>query len=1034
MILIVHLSDIHIKGCTDSIFEKKSKIFDTFKNKLHNVDKVFFVITGDVAYSGQESEYLNALELIAYLKGEVDKLQNETSSVICVPGNHDCNINDKDEAVREVLIDSVNADNAGKIEYGIIETCTNCQKNYREFAECIVDNENTVYSDLILSIYKYEVDGEIVQFNCFNTALLSKKHEHQGRLGFPVDNYSDDIFSNTANLSVSLLHHPSVWHNAMNARQVQDLLRKHSGIIFTGHEHIKGKSAVSDLKGKYTEYIEGMILQDGGDPKNSGFNLVFIDIQNCGEEIINYKFKNSRYETEETVNISLADMNGIIVESLTLHDEIYDFINDPGITIQSRFADNIRLADIFVYPDIVSLKLNKFNYKSEKIISSEKLLGIDETPCKTLLQGGEKYGKTTFCKIAFTFFLKNKKIPIYVNGSTITTSSEDEFVKIILKHYLQQYRDKKEDDFNQLDRKNIYLIIDDFDRCRLNTKYKGKLLSIITSIFINVIITVGDLFKIEEIIYDENKKLIALDQYKQYKMLSFGNVLRAELINKWNVLGREAELEEEELVKANDVAIRLINSVIGKNLVPSYPIFIITLLQSIEAGTPHDLKTSSQGHYYNFLITLALGQLKLKAEQVNFYYNFLTVLSYEMFDNNIKQLSDFEFKEFYEKLKHLYIVTEEYSTVVTNLIKIRLLDIRGGNYCFRYKYVYYYFTAKYLSDHINETKIKTCIGKMTQRAYNEEFANILMYLTHHSKDPFVLENILASARHIFENFEPIKLESDVNILNKLVDYIPKLVLSDTPVNEARRKKLKQNDEIDNIPEIDEKQFVFGPSDLDEDVENLDLLKTLNLAFKTIEILGQLVKNYHGAVLKDSTIDLATETYLISLRALKSFFVFIENHLDAIVNEIKTEIVSKHLTEKDEKEKFSREMLFFICTLVSFGFIKKVSNSIGAENLGEVYQKVYERYSINSVNLINASITMDFSFSFPFAQISKIKNIFGHHHLVLNLLRQMATEYLYMFPTEYNEKQKICKALDISMDTQRLIDATSTQKKLIHTTD
>jgi len=78
--------------------------------------------------------------------------------------------------------------------------------------------------------------------------------------------------------------------------------------------------------------------------------------------------------------------------------------------------------------------------------------------------------------------------------------------------------------------------------------------------------------------------------------------------------------------------------------------------------------------------------------------------------------------------------------------------------------------------------------------------------------------------------------------------------------------------------------------------------------------------------------------------------------------------------------------------------------------------------------------MDFSFSFPFEQVSKIKKTYGHHYLVLNLLRRMATEYLYMFPTEYAEKQRICKALDISMDTQRFIDATSTQKKYIHASD
>jgi hypothetical protein len=49
-------------------------------------------------------------------------------------------------------------------------------------------------------------------------------------------------------------------------------------------------------------------------------------------------------------------------------------------------------------------------------------------------------------------------------------------------------------------------------------------------------------------------------------------------------------------------------------------------------------------------------------------------------------------------------------------------------------------------------------------------------------------------------------------------------------------------------------------------------------------------------------------------------------------------------------------------------------------------------------------------------------------LPLSLMKKMVLHYLYMFPTDYKERQKICNLLGIAMSSQRAIELRSTQKK------
>ncbi|MEB8933114.1 hypothetical protein P4H03_30405, partial [Bacillus cereus] len=80
-------------------------------------------------------------------------------------------------------------------------------------------------------------------------------------------------------------------------------------------------------------------------------------------------------------------------------------------------------------------------------------------------------------------------------------------------------------------------------------------------------------------------------------------------------------------------------------------------------------------------------------------------------------------------------------------------------------------------------------------------------------------------------------------------------------------------------------------------------------------------------------------------------------------------------------------------------------------------------------LIDISIKLDYFTSFPFNDIRNFKNRINGNVFATILLRYMARDYLYMFNVNYDDKQRICNMLGLSLEEQRLIDAKMAKNKL-----
>ena len=122
----------------------------------------------------------------------------------------------------------------------------------------------------------------------------------------------------------------------------------------------------------------------------------------------------------------------------------------------------------------------------------------------------------------------------------------------------------------------------------------------------------------------------------------------------------------------------------------------------------------------------------------------------------------------------------------------------------------------------------------------EENANIVLFLAHLSKNPLIIDELITVADGIYKDDEPLSMGADLQQIEDASLRKGTLYLPDSSPDESRKEIL---DELDAERDRD----VCTSPDDDTSTEDDELLKSLNSALKTLQILGQLLKNFGGSL-------------------------------------------------------------------------------------------------------------------------------------------------------------------------------------------
>lgn len=1008
-LLFLHLSDIHIKSNSDFVLKRADQIADAVANLDTGIEGCVVVITGDITYSGQATEYALAEQFLTELRASLTKTVGVADvPVVLVPGNHDCDFLTSNQ-VRDILIGTVTKGSVATVSDELVAQSIAVQDHYWQFADRMRRAPASMPKDRLCQVEQIQIGNKKISFQAYNTAWMSQLHEVQGSLIFPAEFIPEE--DTTSDLVVAMFHHPYNWLESMNARVFRTSIERMADLILTGHEHEAGQYLKANrISGDTNEYVEGGVLQDTR-TQESAFNAVLIDFDTNKQKFLRGNWNGKLYATED-IQATWQDFQrnkNRTRNEFVISQAWTEYLTNPGAGFTNSRKEQLELIDIFVEPNVRELtRIDTLNQVVQLPITGEQFWRrvIDTTHVAIL--GGESSGKTTLGKSLYSKFHTAGYVPIFLSGEEIKIWDRDRLMNLLTRVVEHQYSAGVVERFRQMGPEKRVLLCDNYHLIQLNNKGSQELFKHLKEYFGRIVLLTHDLSKVEELAVESGEQN-PLASFIQFEIQEFGNQLREELIERWFTIGQEFSISATELENHVVETKRIVDAVLGRNLLPPYPIFILIVLQQIEAQTNLSTGGGALGYLYEHLITTSLARTAKRLD-LDTAHAYLSEIAHQMFVLGIRRLNETQMTEVHQQYCRDYKMNLRFESIEKALVDADLLTNADGLYSFKYKYCYYYFAARHLRDRLSSDDGKEQIRRLAEHVYKEEFANILVFLTYLSKEPIIIDEMLKAARAVYPEADPCDFSGQMKFVANLHDHVPKSVLIDRDAKTARKEI---NQAIDHV-EAQIKQS-------DEDSDLNDALR-INVAFKTIQILGQILKNHPGSIKGPLKLEVAEECYFLGLRALRALFNVIEPNADEIVSFI-SEQLERFESDPEQRLKRAKKFVSLLTEGIALSFIKKISGSVGTESLRQTYDELVAKHKTLSVQLIDLSVKLDHFQRFPDTEFDTLideavssKNLFA-----TLMLRHLAFDHFYRYTVSRPVKQKYCEKLGIELKSVNLLE-------------
>ncbi|MDW5290920.1 metallophosphoesterase [Formosa sp. PL04] len=960
----------------------------------------------------------------------IQKLGLDITRFIICPGNHDIDRN------ADTKMDEIGIKGGLNTVDDINDFINNEEDNYdkinriKEYKEFEIELYKSIVSDKLHSKFKFslisEIRGKKIGVSSINSSWRCYGDSDNQNLLIGENQLNDNFkFIKDCDLKIALVHHQFDWLSEIEKSNIKNHFSSNFNLIFSGHVHQTESEFVKNVSGSSLRLISPSGLNNiREDNKNfvNGFSVL-----DYGAESICYFFKYNHKLKEFVKNTDVCPEGEWIIEvnssnansktsDLILEDDFHDFLYDSGANFTHR-SKKLLLDDIYVSPFLEQFSLIEQEERSmsTSLDNTFKKIINNDVPHLIFL-GEENSGKTSLCKQLFKQLLSTENVlPVYIKGSDVKKVADKDIENLINRESRKQY---KNDWSSPILRKVI--IIDDYNNCTLPQKSKKNFLNYLHNSNYQTIVTWDEFFTLSELLESTSVSI------EIYEVLKFGVKKRLELIRKWiDLVDEDFQNEQEKEFQINEL-FKVVNSVIGKNLVPSLPIYILTILQANELTSQTNFEQSTFGHYYDVLIKSAIGQIIKDNKEIEKYYSYLSELSYKIFcgDDYSCELTEDSLIDFHKFFTNQYRLNTSFRDAIETLEKSNLLVKINDSYKFRYKYIYFYFIGKYLSDNIEEEEVRDIVVKLSDKLYQTESANIYIFLSHHSKSKFIINQILERAQELFIDETVIGLNDDISYINSLIE------------------KTTENLDFNNNRSIDEhktEEYIDVNPNISEDITQedksyeIDSISKINKAFKTIEIMGYIIKNRYASLKGNDKEVLVEELYKLGLRSLTFLFRSLLEGEEFIKNEI-IDIIRKDpnstLTNR-EREGLAKQFMFNLLYMVSYSIFKRISTSISSKDLEITFRDVKSKFSDtnnNAVGLIDMAIIFEYSKSFPEANVGELAKDLKSNPFAFSILRRLGVNFMRMMPMKEIDQQKISEMLHISIKNQRFIGATSAISK------
>lgn len=422
----------------------------------------------------------------------------------------------------------------------------------------------------------------------------------------------------------------------------------------------------------------------------------------------------------------------------------------------------------------------------------------------------------------------------------------------------------------------------------------------------------------------------------------------------------------------NQVENRVNSIIITSRIVPRYPFYILSIMQTFEGYMPGDISITSYGHCYYVLIldSLINSGVSNKDNELNTCFNFAQHLAFHIHNTSVlsdPQRFDFEaFASIYEEKFHI-----DRSTI--SKMQMEGIGILGHEGLFRSKYTYYYFLTQYLSTNDNE-KCSHVIQDMCENSYQAQNYMTLLFIIHHTNDTDMIDDILLRTMLSLGEVDIATLNSaETHAYRTLLSAIPDNVLSRQSVEVVRQEERNLRDYIEEMENEDD----------EVDFNDIEPVNDIFRILKNNKILGQVLRTKYGALERKRVQEIIE---VISDSGLRLINLLLQD--ESSITEY-AEFLHERWPEMNvnELENLLRKIHFFWIVIN----LNEICHAINVPEIKSSINAVVNRRSTPAYDLIGYFCELDRSLVFGEQQRTLLRRLLRRHGAFVGRLLSIRTQ-------------------------------------------
>ena len=645
--------------------------------------------------------------------------------------------------------------------------------------------------------------------------------------------------------------------------------------------------------------------------------------------------------------------------------------------------DHLKLQDLFVFLRLTTVDPKGLDQSQQDktIFDLDQLLSTE----RAIVFGQEKTGKTALARYIYLSLVQEAKPALLLDLTSIDRAPNDRMLR-------DAYQNQFHGDYALwVNQSCKTLILDNLNA----TRHSLDFVDFAKDIFDNIVITVAsDAFY--AFFIDETR----LADFRQLRIEQLTRQQQEQLIRRRLALSETVPALSDGLV---DRAEDHVNSVIiSDKVVPRFPFYVLSILQTYEAYMPSNMSITSYGHCYYVLIFASLVRAGVSHadDAINTCFNFAERLAFDIYQHRERAVDvPYDFDAYIAKYKDRFFIKRS----IINRLKDATHGIINDDGMFRTSYMYYYFLGRFLAH--NREMGDPIVHQMCEDSHREANYLTLLFTIHHTTDSSIIDDILLHTMCTLDTVEPAVLNrEETRRFNRIVGALPENILSADSVEEARAEERARQDALDS------RHVAEGAV---EDAPEHSPVNAIYRILKNNKIMGQILRNKYGN-LERSKIKETIEVVADSGLRLVNYILRSEEE----ISEVALFIKAQHPDWDTAKIKRGLELFSFLWTMVN---IEQIVNAINVPEIGEAVDSVVSEKATPAYDLVGYFNQLDNANELTEAERDKLAALLKERDdmFIKRVLSMRTQHYMNTHRSKAMTEQAICSLLDIRYQ-QRIV--------------